>query len=137
MIVQTLRKRDESTDKQALDWNPHEARRRGSPIQTSKRAVFEEAVKCGKIWSDVKRGGATQSDGDASQMPYVPNGTNVCTTKPLLLPQTYQDLTFMYPCIVSIIVNDDQQDATIQVYLFIPSQLYMFRAMSHVVPFHP
>ena len=27
-------------------------------------------------------------------------------------------------------VNDDQQDANIQVYLFIPSQLYMFRAMS-------
>jgi len=30
----------------------------------------------------------------------------------------------------SIIVNDDQQDATIEVYLFIPSQLYMFREMS-------
>ena len=29
----------------------------------------------------------------------------------------------------SVIVNDDQQDATILVYLFIPSQLYMFRAM--------
>ena len=28
-----------------------------------------------------------------------------------------------------IIVNDDQQDATILVYLFIPSQLYIFRAM--------
>ena len=30
----------------------------------------------------------------------------------------------------SIIVNDDQQDATILDYLFIPNQLYMFRAMS-------
>ena len=29
-----------------------------------------------------------------------------------------------------IILNDDQQDATILVYLFIPNQLYMFRAMS-------
>ena len=29
-----------------------------------------------------------------------------------------------------VIVNDDQQDAIIIVYLFIPSQLYMFRAMS-------
>ena len=28
------------------------------------------------------------------------------------------------------IVNDDQQDATILAYLFIPNQLYMFRAMS-------
>ena len=32
----------------------------------------------------------------------------------------------MRPCIVSIIVNDDQQDATILAYLFIPNQLYMF-----------
>jgi len=29
-----------------------------------------------------------------------------------------------------IIVNDDQQDATILAYLFIPNQFYMFRAMS-------
>jgi len=28
------------------------------------------------------------------------------------------------------IVNDDQHDATIYVYLFIPNQLYMFRALS-------
>ena len=40
------------------------------------------------------------------------------------------DLTFMCLCIVSIIVNDDQQGATILAYLFIPNQLYMFRAMS-------
>jgi len=35
----------------------------------------------------------------------------------------------VYPCIVSIIVNDDQQDATILAYLFIPNQLYMFWAV--------
>ena len=29
-----------------------------------------------------------------------------------------------------IIVNDYQKDATILTYLFIPNQLYMFRAMS-------
>ena len=39
-------------------------------------------------------------------------------------------LTFVCPCIVSIIVNDDQQDATILVYLFIPNQLHVFQAMS-------
>jgi hypothetical protein len=39
-------------------------------------------------------------------------------------------LTFVCSCIVSINVNDDQQDATILAYLFIPNQLYMFRAMS-------
>jgi len=31
--------------------------------------------------------------------------------------------------VFSLIVNDDQQDATILAYLFIPNQLYMFRAM--------
>ena len=36
----------------------------------------------------------------------------------------------MCPCIFSIIVNDDQQDATILAYLFIPNELYMFRATS-------
>ena len=42
----------------------------------------------------------------------------------------FLNLTFVCPCIVSIIVNDDQQDATILAYLFIPNPLYMFRAMS-------
>ena len=40
-----------------------------------------------------------------------------------------QNLTFVCPCIASIIVNDDQQDTTILAYLFIHNQLYMFRAM--------
>jgi hypothetical protein len=31
-------------------------------------------------------------------------------------------------CVI-VIVNDDQQDATILAYFFIPNQLYMFRAM--------
>jgi hypothetical protein len=44
--------------------------------------------------------------------------TNICNNV---------NLTFV--CIVSIIVNDDQQDATILAYLFIPNQLYMFWAM--------
>ena len=39
------------------------------------------------------------------------------------------NLTFGYPCIASIIVNDDQQDANILAYLFIPNQLYMSRAI--------
>ena len=38
------------------------------------------------------------------------------------------NLTFVCPCIASVTVNDDQQDANILVYLFIPNQLYMFRA---------
>jgi len=38
-----------------------------------------------------------------------------------------KQMIFCYNC---IIVNDNQKDATILVYLFIPNQLYMFRAMS-------
>ena len=38
--------------------------------------------------------------------------------------------TFAFPLIVSIIVNNDQQDANILTYLFIPNQRYMFRVMS-------
>ena len=44
-----------------------------------------------------------------------------------------EDMTFVYPCVASIIVNDDQQGATIFVYLFIPNDLYMFRAMLHLI----
>jgi hypothetical protein len=42
----------------------------------------------------------------------------------------YKNLTFVCPCIASITVNDDNKDATILAYLFIPNQFYMFRAMS-------
>jgi len=43
-----------------------------------------------------------------------------------------EDLTFVCSCIATIIVNDDKQDATILAYLFIPNQLYMFRAMDNI-----
>ena len=46
---------------------------------------------------------------------------------------SFGNVTFVYPCIASIIVNDDQQDATILAYLFIPNQLYMFRATSSLI----
>jgi len=39
------------------------------------------------------------------------------------------NLMFVCPCIASIIANDNQQVATILVYLFIPNQLYIFWAM--------
>ena len=43
-----------------------------------------------------------------------------------LIPDT---IKWHFKCDLEIIVNDDQQDATILAYLFIPSQLCMFRAM--------
>jgi hypothetical protein len=54
-IGHTLRKGDESVEKQALDWNLQGARRRGRPKQAWKRTIVEEAGKCGKTWSEVKR----------------------------------------------------------------------------------
>jgi hypothetical protein len=52
-ISHTL-KRDESIEKQALDSNTQEARRRGRPKKTCERNVLEEAGKCGETWSEVK-----------------------------------------------------------------------------------
>jgi hypothetical protein len=51
------------------------ARRRRRPKQTWKRIVLEKAGKCNTTCSEVTRLRATESDGDASQMPYVANGT--------------------------------------------------------------
>ena len=39
-------------------------------------------------------------------------------------------LAFVCPCFLSMTVNDYQKDENILAYLFIPNQLYMFRAMS-------
>ena len=38
-------------------------------------------------------------------------------------------MTFLCSCTVSVILNDDHQDASVMAYLFIPNQLYTFRAM--------
>jgi hypothetical protein len=50
----TLRKVNESVEKQASDWNLQEGRRRGRLKKTWKRTTFEEVRKCGKTWSKVK-----------------------------------------------------------------------------------
>jgi hypothetical protein len=43
------------------------------------------------------------------------------------------DVMFMCPCITSVVINDNQQDAAI-LDLFISSLLYMFRAIpSHII----
>jgi hypothetical protein len=49
----TLRKVNESIEKQVLDWNL-QGGRRGRLKKTWKRIIFEEARKCGKTWSKVK-----------------------------------------------------------------------------------
>lgn len=55
LVGHTVRKRDESVKKQALDWNQKGARRTGRPKQSWKRTAVEEAEKCGKTWSEVQR----------------------------------------------------------------------------------
>ena len=47
--------------------------------------------------------------------------------RPPLYIVTHKPVIFNIFC---VIVNDDQAEATILAYLFIPNQLYMFRVMS-------
>jgi hypothetical protein len=51
----TLRKGNEAIERDALDWNPQEKRRRGRHKQTWQRSVHNEALEKGKSWSEVKR----------------------------------------------------------------------------------
>jgi len=76
--------RDESIEKQALDWNPLGARSRGRTKQTWRKAVLEETGNEAKFGVRLRGSLAVESDGDASQMPCVPNGNkgyyNITTT---------------------------------------------------------
>jgi len=49
---------------------------------------------------------------------------------PSPFPHRRVNLSVTFKVLYTIVVNDDQQDATILAYLFIPNQLYMFWAMS-------
>jgi hypothetical protein len=52
--VHTLRKPAGAIRKDALDWNPQGARRRGRPRKTWRRTIEEEIREMGKTWSEVK-----------------------------------------------------------------------------------
>ena len=52
----------------------------GRPKKYWTRTVLEEAGKCSKTWARLRGWWAIGSDGNASQMPYVPNGTKGHTT---------------------------------------------------------
>jgi hypothetical protein len=41
-------------EKDALDWNPQGARRRGRPRKTRRRTTEEEIIEMGNTWSEVK-----------------------------------------------------------------------------------
>jgi hypothetical protein len=54
-IGHTLRKGNETIEREALDWNPWGKRKRGRPKQTWRRSVHNEAAEKRKSWSEVKR----------------------------------------------------------------------------------
>jgi hypothetical protein len=53
-IGHTLRKPAGAIEKDALDWNPQGARRRGQPRKTWRRTTEEEIIEMGKTWREVK-----------------------------------------------------------------------------------
>jgi hypothetical protein len=53
-IGHTLRKGNEAIEREVLDWNPQDKRRRGRP-RPWRRTVQNEALKKGKSWSEVKK----------------------------------------------------------------------------------
>jgi hypothetical protein len=75
-IGDNVRHGDESIEKQTLGWNPQGARRKERPKQNLKRTLLEEAGNESKHGVRLRGWWATDSDGDPSQMPYVPNGMN-------------------------------------------------------------
>lgn len=53
-IAHTLRKPEQDVTRQALDWNPQGARRRGRPKHTWKRTVINEADSQNMSWKQIK-----------------------------------------------------------------------------------
>ena len=54
-IRRTLRKGNETIEREVLDWNPQGKRRRGRPRHTWRRTANNEALEKGKNWNEVKR----------------------------------------------------------------------------------
>jgi len=54
-IGHTLKKGNEITDRETLDWNPQGKRRRRRPTHTWGRTVHNEALQKGKSWNEIKR----------------------------------------------------------------------------------
>jgi hypothetical protein len=53
-IGHTLRKTAGAIEKDALDWNPQGARRRGRPRKTWRRTIEKEITEIGKTWREDK-----------------------------------------------------------------------------------
>ena len=53
-IGHTLRKGQDTIEREVMDWNPQGQRKRGIPKQTWRRSVHNEALREGKSWNEVK-----------------------------------------------------------------------------------
>ena len=54
-IGHTLRKGQDTIEREVMDWNPQGQRKRGRPKQTWRRSVHNEALREGKSWNEVKQ----------------------------------------------------------------------------------
>jgi hypothetical protein len=54
-IRHTLRKGQDTIEREVLDWNQQGQRKRGRPKQTWRRSVHSEALREGKSWGEVKQ----------------------------------------------------------------------------------
>ena len=52
-IGHTLKKRQDTIEREVMDWNPQGHRKRGRPKQTWRRSVHNEALREGKSWNEV------------------------------------------------------------------------------------
>ena len=54
-IGHTLRKGQDTIEREVMDWNPHGQRKRGRPKQMWRRSVHNEALREGKSWNEIKQ----------------------------------------------------------------------------------
>jgi hypothetical protein len=54
-IGHALRREHDTIEREVLDWNPEEQRKRERPKQTWRRSVHNEALEAGKSWDEVKQ----------------------------------------------------------------------------------
>jgi hypothetical protein len=83
------------TTKDALDWNPQVARRRGRSRKTWRRTIEEEIREMGKTEERLSHWQSREEDGEASQEPCVPLGTKGIKSS-FLQPSAHCELGFIF-----------------------------------------
>jgi len=73
-IGHTLRKGEDTIEREVMEWNPQGQRKRGRPKQTWRRSVHNEALREGKSWNEVKQLARNRIRWRLFLMPYVRKG---------------------------------------------------------------